>query len=399
MKNSLTVAVWEIKQLINKSYLFSLLLTPALILIFSVGPGLLGHLAAEQATRLLYVVDELGVFQDLSRELHGSNINLQLYAGELDSLEIKVRGKREVAYVVLSPQTLTTRQVAINTGAEGTPDLSILKAALQRVLQRHELREYNLKPETLIGLEKGYNIQTFSLSAAADESPLRRTVQGIFAAIMYFVVTTTGMLIMQSAITEKRDRMAEVLLSSVSAGTLMRGKMLGCFVPGVLQGIVWAGSAALFAYFYYDLSIWQYLLEPRVALLLFFLLAGYLLFAAVFISLGATMDDPMQASNLQGLVILIPYLPFLFIGPVIADPNGLLARVGSYFPFTTSGVMLARLVFADQVIFLDIILSAVLLLATSALTIWLAGKIFQTGFLLYGKVATPREIIRWLRSS
>jgi ABC-2 type transport system permease protein len=89
----------------------------------------------------------------------------------------------------------------------------------------------------------------------------------------------------------------------------------------------------------------------------------------------------------------------LFIGPVIADPNGLLARVGSYFPFTTSGVMLARLVFADQVIFLDIILSAVLLLATSALTIWLAGKIFQTGFLLYGKVATPREIIRWLRSS
>jgi len=398
MRNTLTVAGWEIKQLINKSYLLSLLLTPALMLIFALGPGLLGRLTAEQATRLLYVADELGVFQDLSEELRGSGIALQLHTGELASLENKVRENEEAAYVVLSPLTLTTRQVVINTGAEGIPELSTLKAALKRVLQRHELRGYGLTPETLTGLEMGYSIQTVSLAAAADVSPMRKTVQGVFAAIMYFVVTTTGMLIMQSAITEKRDRLAEVLLSSISAATLMRGKILGCFVPGVLQGIVWAGSAALFAYFYFDLAVWQYLLDPRVALLLFFLLAGYLFFAAVFIGLGATMDDPMQASNLQGLVIMIPYLPMLFVGPVIADPNGLLARVGSYFPLTTSGVMLARLALAERVILLDIVLSAVLLLATSALTIWVAGKIFKTGFLLYGKEATPREIIRWLRS-
>ncbi|MBT9173564.1 MAG: hypothetical protein DDT21_01965 [Syntrophomonadaceae bacterium] len=399
MRNTLTVAGWEIKQLINKSYLLSLLLTPALILVFAVVPGLLGRLTAEQATRVLYVVDELGVFQDLSRELQGGNLTLRLYTGELTALENKVREDKEAAYVVLSPRTLATRQVLIKTGTEGIPDLIITKTALQRVLQRHELRGYGLTPETVSGLEQGYSVQTVSLAAAAEVSPMRKTVQGVFAAIMYLVVTTTGMLIMQSAITEKRDRLAEVLLSSVSAGTLMRGKMLGCFVPGVLQGIVWAGSAALFAYFYYDLAVWQYLLEPRVALLLFFLLAGYLFFAAVFISLGATMDDPMQASNLQGLVIMIPYLPILFIGPVTADPNGLLARVGSYFPPTASGVMLARLALAEHVILLDIVLSAVLLLATSALTIWVAGKIFQTGFLLYGKEATPREILRWLRTS
>jgi ABC-2 type transport system permease protein len=393
------VASWEIKQLINKSYLFSLLLTPALILFFAVGPGLLGRLTAERVTRQLFIVDELGIYQDLSRELQGSNLILQLYTGELTALENKVREDKEAAYVVLSPHTLATRQVLIKTGTEGIPpEQIILKTALRRVLQRHELRGYGLLPETVSGLEKGYSVQTVSLAAAAEVSPMRKTVQGVFAAIMYFVVTITGMLIMQSAITEKRDRLAEVLLSSVPAGTLMRGKILGCLVPGILQGIVLAGSAALFAYFYYDLAVWHYLLEPRVALQLFFLLAGYLFFAAVFISLGATMDDPMQASNLQGLVIMIPYLPMLFIGYVIADPNGLLARVGSYFPLTTSGVMLARLAFAEQVILMDIVLSAVLLLATSALTIWVAGKIFQTGFLLYGKEASLREIIRWLRT-
>jgi len=398
MRLSLTVAAWEIKRLINKTFLLSLLLTPALILLFALVPGLLGRLAAERTTRVLYVVDELGVYHDLGRELQGGRITLQLYAGELAALENKVREDNEAAYVVLSPLTLTTRQALIKTGSEGVPDLSALKEALQRVLERHELQSYGLTPEEASGLEKGYSIGTVSLAAARAVSPLSKMVLGAFAGLMYFVITTTGMLIMQSAITEKRDRLAEVLLSSVSAGTLMRGKILGCFVPGLLQGIFLAGSGLLVAYFYYDLVVWQYLWEPRVALLMFFLLAGYLFFSAIFTGLGATMDDPMEASNFQGIVIMIPYLPLLLIGPVIADPNGLLARLGSYFPLTTTGVMLTRLVVAEKVILADIILSAVLLLLTTALTIWAAGKIFQTGFLLYGKEATPREIIRWLRA-
>jgi len=185
----------------------------------------------------LYVVDELGVYHDLDRELQGGSITLQLYTGELANLENKVRENKEAAYVVLSPLTVTTRQVLIKTGAEGVPDLSNLKGALQRVLKRHELQGYGLTPETVTGLEKGYSIDVVSLDAARAVSPMRKTVQGVFAGLMYFVVTTTGMLIMQSAITEKRDRLAEVLLSSVSAGTLMWGKILGCLVPGLLQGI------------------------------------------------------------------------------------------------------------------------------------------------------------------
>lgn len=397
MKHSLTVAAWEIKKIVNTSFLLSLLLTPALILLFTVVPGLLGQMAAGREISL-YVVDELGVYQTLAKELDGSNIAPLLYMGERSDLESRVRETKGTAYVVLSPLTMTTRQIAVKTNTEGMLDLFILQSALERVLRQHELTAYGLSPEIIVSLETPYSVSTISLVVADDASPMRNIVLGIFAGMMFFVVSTTGMLIMQSALAEKRDRLAEVLLSSVPAGPVMLGKILGCLVPSLLQAFLWAVSGLLFAHFYYDLTVWHYLLDPRMPLLLFFLLGGYLFFSAIFISLGATMDDPMQASNYQGVVMMTPYLPFLFMGSVIADPNGLVARLGSYFPLTTAGVMLTRLVVADTVILIDIVLSGVLLLATTALMVWAAGKIFQTGFLLYGKEATPLEIIRWLRS-
>ncbi|MBS3947526.1 MAG: ABC transporter permease, partial [Dethiobacter sp.] len=292
----------------------------------------------------------------------------------------------------------TTRQVAVKTTNEGLLDMTVMQSSLQRVLRQYELAKYGLSPEIIANLETPFSVSTVSLAIGDAVSPMRNIVLGIFVGIMFFVASTTGMLIMQSALTEKRDRLAEVLLSSVSAGSVMLGKILGCLVPSLLQAFLWVVSGLLFARFYYDLTVWHYLLDPRMPLLLFFLSGGYLFFSAMFISLGATMDDPMQASNYQGVVMMTPYLPFLFMGSVIADPNGLVARLGSYFPLTTAGVMLTRLVVADTVILTDIALSGVLLLATTALMVWAAGKIFQTGFLLYGKEATPLEIIRWLRS-
>jgi ABC-2 type transport system permease protein len=49
-------------------------------------------------------------------------------------------------------------------------------------------------------------------------------------------------------------------------------------------------------------------------------------------------------------------------------------------------------------IFVDIIASIALLAAALLLSMWLAGRIFQTGILMYGKRPSIREIFRWLRA-
>jgi ABC-2 type transport system permease protein len=44
----------------------------------------------------------------------------------------------------------------------------------------------------------------------------------------------------------------------------------------------------------------------------------------------------------------------------------------------------------------QIILSMIILLATILGSIWMAGKIYRTGILMYGKKVTIKEVFKWL---
>ena len=96
--------------------------------------------------------------------------------------------------------------------------------------------------------------------------------------------------------------------------------------------------------------------------------------------------------------MMLPFSPFLFIGPVISDPSGFWAQLGSYIPFTSPGVLILRLSLLEEWPWVEIII-AILILAVS---VWIfmkvAGKIFKTGILMYGKNATPGEIWKWIRA-
>jgi ABC-2 type transport system permease protein len=116
----------------------------------------------------------------------------------------------------------------------------------------------------------------------------------------------------------------------------------------------------------------------------------------MFVGLGATMDDMQSAGNSQGLVIMLPAMSFLFIAPVVQNPNGVVSRFASLFPFT-SWVILTIRDALSPVPFGEIALSAAILIATTAVMIKVAAKIFRIGMLMYGKNATPREIWKWLR--
>src|SRR5699024_6884549 len=79
-----------------------------------------------------------------------------------------------------------------------------------------------------------------------------------------------------------------------------------------------------------DVNVFQYLFVPETALLVALAIMGYLLFAAICVGIGATMADVSSAGQFQGMVLMLPFLPFIFIGPVVSDPSGIVAQVGTY---------------------------------------------------------------------
>lgn len=178
----------------------------------------------------------------------------------------------------------------------------------------------------------------------------------------------------------------------------MQGKILGYFVLGMIQVLSWLAFGLIAAYSFLKIPVLRYLLVPQMPLVLFFALAGYLLYASLLVSLGATIEDMTTATNFQSMITMIPILPIFFIAPVIVNPNGVIAKIGSYFPFATPGVMLLRLTLSTTMTALDILIPAAILVVTVWLMMRLAGKIFKTGILMYGKNATPSEIWKWIRA-
>ncbi|WP_096435846.1 ABC transporter permease [Alteribacter populi] len=413
MRNSRKVAKWEIKRnMMNKSFLISLFLTPALFLLFFTIP-ILFQSDDEQGNVTVYVNDELGVWDEASSMLDHENMNVITdppFEGE-ESIVEELRELEEAAYLSITENSLADGEVPVYLTDDVDEMFAFQFNALEVPLRQIQLESLGLSGEEASIAAHGVGISPVSVNEmapsdgdesggaaeAAETDPFERLVPGLFAGLILFSVVITGMMIFQSASQEKKEKVAEMVLSSVTPTELMQGKILGYFVLGIVQVSVWLTIALPIVQWRTDIPVFDYLFVPELLILVFIAVAGYLLFASLFVSLGATVEDMNTSSNFQGIVMMLPWVPFILIAPILSDPGGLVAQAGTFFPLTSPGVMLIRLSIMEEWPWLEIIIALVVLLFSIWLLMKLAGKIFKTGILMYGKNATPQEIWKWIR--
>jgi ABC-2 type transport system permease protein len=87
-------------------------------------------------------------------------------------------------------------------------------------------------------------------------------------------------------------------------------------------------------------------------------------------------------------------LAFIVAQSVIQNPDSQLAFWFSMIPLTSPVVMMVRIAFGVPA--WELALSIGLLILGFIFTTWLAGKIYRTGILLYGKKVTYKELAKWL---
>ena len=131
----------------------------------------------------------------------------------------------------------------------------------------------------------------------------------------------------------------------------------------------------------------------------FYFLGGYLLYSALFASVGSAVnEDPQEAQSLL-LPIMMPIIfAIVILTKAVNDPNGGLAVFGSLFPLTSPIVMMARIAHGvpEGVPYWQLITSMLLLIGGFLGTTWLAGKIYRVGILMYGKKPTWKELMKWV---
>jgi len=259
---------------------------------------------------------------------------------------------------------------------------------------------------------------------------LALTIGMLSAFIIYMFIVIYGAQVMNGVVQEKTNRIVEVMISSVKPFELMMGKIIGIAMVGLTQFLMWVIltgviSAAVGSLFVGSIDVnsmhqmgqvgmqtapvnampseMQSLFTALsgvnyfqiVGLFIVYFLGGYLLYASLFAAVGSAVDNETDTQQFS-MPIMLPIIFAIYAGIFAAqNPDGPLAFWCSMIPFTSPIVMMVRLPFDVPV--WQILLSLTILILSFVGTTWMAGKIYRTGILMYGKKVSWKELWKWLK--
>jgi ABC-2 type transport system permease protein len=217
--------------------------------------------------------------------------------------------------------------------------------------------------------------------------------------LMYFVILFYGMNVARSIIEEKTSRIFEVLLATVKPAEMLAGKVIGVGAVGLTQVGIWIALAIL--------AVESQLIGTNVhilpsggqaALFVVFFLLGFLLYASIAAALGAMTNSEQELQQMQ-IFLMMPLISCtVIIFNVVTNPDGPIAKVFSFIPFTTPLIMYTRVIVGKPGA-LAVGASILEMALTITVVLWLSSRIYRVGILMYGKKPNLPEILRWLKYS
>jgi ABC-2 type transport system permease protein len=221
----------------------------------------------------------------------------------------------------------------------------------------------------------------------------RYLVPAALVAIMFMIVMLSSTPTMHGVVEEKMQRIAEVLLGSVTPFTLMMGKLLGLMAVSLtVAGVYIAG--AYWAAGHYGLT--EFLPVPLLAWFLVYQALAVLMFGSLFLAIGAAATDIKETQTLALPVILVCCIPMFILGTALDDPNHPMVVALSFFPLVTPMLMIARQAISPGPPWWQPVLGVMLVLAATTLCVYAAGRIFRVGILVQGKGARLGQLLQWV---
>ncbi len=419
----------------NKSFIIMTFLTPVIMVgVFS----LVAYLASinNSTSKEIAILDESGYFSD---QFENTENTTYTYLTN-QTLEIaKTQSEEQELYGLLYiPKVNNLSELAeqVTFYSEDSPSLSVMNN-VEDVIEK----EVNILVLKNAGIDAA-SIQDMRVRVKAHQetykgqetselgSIMKLAFGGLAGYLLFMFIIIYGNMIMRSVIEEKTSRIIEVIISSVKPIKLLLGKIIGTSLAGVTQFLMWtilmgvlmtvvplifgidanemqtpqqqalmqaAGEGGI------ENGVAQFMMEANnlplmnlVIMFLLFFIGGYLLYASLYAAIGAAVDSETDTQQFM-LPILLPLMLAVYVGifTVMDNPHGTVAQVFSFIPFTSPVVMLMRIPFGVPI--WQQVLSVVILFATFIGTVWFAAKIYRVGILMYGKKASYKELLKWLK--
>lgn len=430
-----------LKRVKKKSFIILTLLVPILFVgMFALIIALSVH--DDKQERTIAVYDESSLFLG-ELEQEGFTKYHFIPKTEYDRLKSEIKDSEFYALLYIpeniysnnSAQLISEKQVPIELSEQISRKLSrfIENSKRQKIIDEIGIDDLD---ERLASTRTSIKLNTLKISETGEAKKSSSGVAFIasyaMGFIIYFFVFMYGAMVMRSVMEEKKNRIVEVIISSVKPFQLMSGKIIGTALVGltqvaiwVLLGVVGIGVAQSFFTPESAQQMGQTIMESRqgmgpnmqqmdsqnqvtevlelignlnIPLILFafvfYFLAGYLMYSSLLGAVGAAVDNDEDSQQMVFPITFPLILSIMLLFPIARNPEGPVAFWGSIIPFTSPVAMLARVPYGVPA--WELILSMGLLILATVGAIWVAAKIYKTGLLMYGKKVSLKELIKWL---
>jgi len=417
----------------KKSFILMTLLTPLLITAFY---GIIIWVSVGQTNSAenqnIVVVDRSGVF--INDLVAPENI---VFIAQENYTTDQLITSDSIDAVVSIPQDYTVDQ-PLALKYESMSSLSVnnssrIELAFKDVVRDKKLTQLGVDQATIDSLQTKVVLSQFKVeedgSTKSSNIGVNTGLGMALAFMIYFFIFLYGVQVMKGVIEEKTNRIVELIVSTVKPFQLMMGKVLGIALVGLTQLTIWIILTGILMTVVgvivglnmddmkelqdvsnnpglanVDMNQLQFVsdflalpLAKIFGVFLFFFMGGYLFYGALFAAIGSAVDSETDTQQFM-LPITMPLVFSIAISfsLVVGDPNGSLATWMSIIPLTSPITMMVRLPFMDESQNWQIYLSMAVMLLSIFGVIAVAGKIYRTGILMYGKKVNYKELAKWL---
>ena len=238
-------------------------------------------------------------------------------------------------------------------------------------------------------------VQSTDKSREASQDSFVNILLPLLAGILFIVgMTTSSGYLMQAVVEEKENRTMEIMVTSVSPGQLMSGKVIADIAIGVTQLLVWAIFiilALVIGQNYFAFLSGLKFSGEMVAIIIVVMVPAFIMISGLMAAVGATVSEASEGQQIMGLFTIPIWLPYILISVFIQSPNSPLAIALSFFPLTAPMTIALRIGFATIPTW-QVIVSVTILVLSAIGAVWLAGRAFRLGMLRYGQRLHWNEI-------
>ena len=434
--NKIKLIIWRefITRVRKPSFLIMTLLAPVLV---AGGITVVVYLSMQETDdQRVLVVDEAQILQGRLKD----SDKLTYYVDQATWSDSAFQQSPYTVMVEVNSDILNTNTVLFYY--KELPSLGVQRTIsneLEKNLELAKLQGENIDEEAYRRVRKPLVMKLFDIDKVGEES-LEQERAGIgffFGYFMFIFIFMYGVQVMRGVMEEKQNRVVEVLISSVKPFQLMMGKIVGIALVGFVQFVLWiaitttlvsVGSAFLMkdkldpkalaeAQMTTEMkeqmetqgglnmgdkddvkllkAMGKINLPLTLGMFLFYFIGGYLLYSSLLAAIGSAVDSEADTQQFMFPVTMPMVIAIIVAQTAVYNPSAPVVVWCSLIPFTSPIVMMVRVAMGNAPVW-QMLLSMALLVITFVGTTWLAGKIYRTGILMYGKKVNWKEMGKWL---